>query len=1091
MLNKTKTVRIISIFILSTLLLSILLTLGVSAEASSTSSYDLSREGSSHNKEMNSAELLEKMLGEELSTAERAYLVSYGDLSVKYDDGITTAFVSAMPDDGRLTVNAYEYSYTSVSGGTVTWIPAFAELAGETQALVKSSDAYVAVFEGFNEQSGVERVNVTYTLKVQISEEDALALLNQAKNDIPTLEAEIEEKTKEFERLSEEHSLAEEKYLDYLEELESYGIALEKYEEYLKEYRIYSEKLAEYNQYLIDLEKYSLQLEKREQYEKDLQAYRDAYPLYVVYLQEKKEYDLLYAEYTKYAESVNRFRDRLAILEYANTPQTALKRSAVAAINGNVVTSVLAERDSLESNLVGAPPKVIDLAGNATDRLRALLKDYYSYTTDQGRYTYYQQNYQAIRDSFVDLFISLDYLYKNASVRAVLYETERDEKYRILVAQLYLIAHALSDTPIKSVSEDLVAGSKDADKYKQFTYTSSYNMDVYKYTVSDILGKDGLLTDKNTATPINEPFPTEVPEPTAPTVVEKPVEPEYVAEPEEVSPVEHPGEPPVTVDDPGEPPTEVLPAGEAPEEYIPPKEFTDLIAIKADVSHRNADFSGGYTLVLEKTVSKKFINPDEVNVKFYSENGEVLLYETTVDSGTGADYYGIIPTKEEDDRAVYLFDGWCDSDGERVSLSSVGRDVNLYPIFKETIKEYSVIFDVDGVITEERIPYGTLPEYSGKTPERADTDLYTYTFIGWDKEISPVTGDVEYKAAFSSEYIVPTTQGGATVTYGDGVVIVDYGFAFDRSLKLYGALSRAAEYGSLLVKTPYLTVEVSFRGVRELLSENVDTVKLEVTETSASIRLYELTVLDREGNSVSTDVSFKLTDKTVRFEYNDRLKLYTTDGQGERRYMKFALEGKKLEYTAKANIPYTLSYEYSITLAADASLGLSADRELYSNGENVTLSMTLPDNVKLVRFYYVTSDGVETELTHHRFTMPSSDVTVVCEVEYVRYLINFVSEDTVISSFYCIKGEMPAVPETPKKLSDGEFNYVFVGWSEEVCPANGDVTYHAVFEAVPVEAPPPVEQGMTIYQKATFVAAVVIGVFVIIIASAIAIKMRG
>ncbi|MCC2508468.1 hypothetical protein LJX78_02435, partial [Methanimicrococcus blatticola] len=52
--------------------------------------------------------------------------------------------------------------------------------------------------------------------------------------------------------------------------------------------------------------------------------------------------------------------------------------------------------------------------------------------------------------------------------------------------------------------------------------------------------------------------------------------------------------------------------------------------------------------------------------------------------------------------------------------------------------------------TDLEVDYGTTPAYDGVEPTRADDALNTYTFSGWDPVISPVAGDVTYKAVFNS-----------------------------------------------------------------------------------------------------------------------------------------------------------------------------------------------------------------------------------------------------------------------------------------------------------------------------------------------------
>ncbi len=52
------------------------------------------------------------------------------------------------------------------------------------------------------------------------------------------------------------------------------------------------------------------------------------------------------------------------------------------------------------------------------------------------------------------------------------------------------------------------------------------------------------------------------------------------------------------------------------------------------------------------------------------------------------------------------------------------------------------------LIIEDNVKYGTLPVFSGETPKKADSDGYTYEFVGWSPEPQIVSGPASYKAVF-------------------------------------------------------------------------------------------------------------------------------------------------------------------------------------------------------------------------------------------------------------------------------------------------------------------------------------------------------
>ena len=99
----------------------------------------------------------------------------------------------------------------------------------------------------------------------------------------------------------------------------------------------------------------------------------------------------------------------------------------------------------------------------------------------------------------------------------------------------------------------------------------------------------------------------------------------------------------------------------------------------------------------------------------------------------------------------YTFKYWSvEKGGEEYNFNTlVTENITLYAVYN--INKYTVTFkNYDGsTLQEETLEYGTLPKYKGEAPTRETTKEYTYTFKGWDKEITEVTNNQEYIATYT------------------------------------------------------------------------------------------------------------------------------------------------------------------------------------------------------------------------------------------------------------------------------------------------------------------------------------------------------
>ena len=99
----------------------------------------------------------------------------------------------------------------------------------------------------------------------------------------------------------------------------------------------------------------------------------------------------------------------------------------------------------------------------------------------------------------------------------------------------------------------------------------------------------------------------------------------------------------------------------------------------------------------------------------------------------------------------YTFKYWSiEKGGEEYNFNTlVTENITLYAVY--SINKYTVTFkNYDGsTLQEETLEYRALPKYKGEAPTREKTKEYTYTFKGWDKEITEVTNNQEYIATYT------------------------------------------------------------------------------------------------------------------------------------------------------------------------------------------------------------------------------------------------------------------------------------------------------------------------------------------------------
>ena len=243
-----------------------------------------------------------------------------------------------------------------------------------------------------------------------------------------------------------------------------------------------------------------------------------------------------------------------------------------------------------------------------------------------------------------------------------------------------------------------------------------------------------------------------------------------------------------------------------------------------------------YTATFTQTVN-------EYTITFVNEDG-TELQSGSVAYGEMPRYNGEIPTKEATAQYTYTFSGWTPE------ITAVTGDAAYTATYSSEVNKYTVTWlNWDGaLLLAEDYDYGATPAYTGGEPAKAADAQYTYTFSGWDKELTPVTGAVTYTAVFTS------TVNTYTITWlaEDGTVLetdenVPYGTTptFD---------------GETPTKEKTDTTVYAFGGWTPEVTPVTGDASYTVVFTSSD-RLYDVQWLNEDGTVLETQTGVKFDDE--------------------------------------------------------------------------------------------------------------------------------------------------------------------------------------------------------------------------------------
>ena len=1025
-------------------------------------------------------EVLEALLGEPISDAERDYLKTMSGISLRYNDAIPDSNISTEyhKDTGTLEVRAIPYRYTANNGAVVEWIPTEAEINGTRVPLTSAQGHYEGRFEGLL-STGDFHMEVFYEWRVEFPIEAVEGLLNlsyTAGNDALR------------EILAYEVSLAE-----YNAQMGAYTA----YQEYLSAKTSYEEYLKAKRQYDADVVKYLEYVARYEQYAKEKEHY-DAWKAYWDYENFRENRLEDFQRYVQYQNQVAKITEKLQVLEslfITDSNGWQLYRSLM----GNMVTMVLDKKNQDDLVTAGCNRKDVTSAGEAAVALRNLMRPYYelreaTYSSEHEKitalYAYYSAHYTELKHYFSQLCTSLNSLCDCSVLITKLAEEGKLLHYRQFVGQLYVTATCLDD----AVKRDP-------------------NWTVNGVLLHQAVEACNLVPD----TIVSDPSKAAMPEVEVPAVEEIPP----ASRPDGDPPRSEPKLPTPAVPEPVLPPTVTDPdlgvippfAEEPQNEPIPPTLDERLRALAeeiraGDLGVRDADDAGN-EYCITTSVDRLVSIDNRKLISFYAWDGKTLLSQQLVEYGTSFSADGIDTFRAADAQYTYQFAGWRLPDGGACSFVA-DRDLTLIASYKTTIRTYTVTWILNGVeksykttygepaidpfyadqlppiekgyqyvfsgwspavgtvvgdatyratlvkepirytvtwdlgdrIETTQVPYMTVPSYPG-TPTR-QPDSKTYTFFGWSSTPVPVTGDVTYTAWYTEKPLAISANGTVyMVTHEEERLTVN---CTERYVDVREAAKYAFQIGKdLVLRWDSFSLTVLHENLSGLLPSPSGCIRLGIA--TQTVGQHGISELNFSCFNAMGEMALPTPMRLETFFSDER---YPSEVHVFENGIWQKLEPDGREMSGSFLLRVFPIREIDVVATGDCNLSKIPLTALA--GTLIDLRVDCSFGYEIASAPVKKSDGTLVPVTDLKFYMPADDVSVMLTVSQKVYEVIFLADGKELSRAQYLLGQQIVFPGTPEKATDDAYDYSFLEWSKDLAIAMGDektIVIEAVFVATP------------------------------------------
>ena len=455
-------------------------------------------------------------------------------------------------------------------------------------------------------------------------------------------------------------------------------------------------------------------------------------------------------------------------------------------------------------------------------------------------------------------------------------------------------------------------------------------------------------------------------------------------------------------------------------------------------------------------------NPYQGTITWKNWDG-TELGTTTVNYGATPDYTGATPTKASDAQYSYAFAGW------NPTPVPVTGDATYTAQYQKVTRSYTVTWkNWNGkVLQTNKVEYGTTPIYTGATPTRPDDGNNRYTFSGWDKEITSVTGDVTYTA----QYTVVCGHANTEIHGAKQATCTEPGYTGDTYCK---DCNQKLEGGTTISATGHtedVDAAVAATCTKTGKTEgkhcsvcNEVLVKQEVVPAKGHTEVVDAAVAATctktgltEGKHCSVCNEVLVAQKEIpakgHTEVTDEAveATCTTPGKTEGKHCSVCNE----VLVAQEEIPAKGHTEVvDVAVAATCTEPGKTEGKHCSIcnevlvAQEVTPAKGHTEEIRNAKEATLTEDGytgdtycsVCNEKLHDGEAIPKGGVMV----EWVD------GDGKVLAKEPVKKGETPSeyAGETPTKAETPYFSYEFTGWDSELAPVYEDTTYTALFKEI-------------------------------------------